>query len=77
MDQLHHHAAAVLPALLIIFMGGNLAVIGLELDPREALMPVRDRRFILVVLVWNCLLCPSFVASRLGDPDGSALCHRA
>lgn len=60
MDQLHHHAAAMLPVSLVIFMAGNLAAIGLELDLREALAPLRDRRFILVVLVWNCLLCPSF-----------------
>ena len=51
---------AALPALLIIFMAGNLAAIGLELDFREALAPLRNRRFILVVLVWNCLLCPGF-----------------
>jgi hypothetical protein len=58
LDQLHHQAAAVLPALLMIFMAGNLAAIGLDLDLREALAPLRDRRFLLVVLVWNCLLSP-------------------
>jgi ACR3 family arsenite efflux pump ArsB len=60
LDQLHQHGAAVLPALLVIFMAGNLAAIGLELDLREALAPLRDRRFIFVVLVWNCQLCPSY-----------------
>lgn len=41
-------------------MAGNLAAIGLELDFRTALAPLRNRRFVLIVLVWNWLLCPGF-----------------
>lgn len=58
LDVFHHYAAALLPLLLVLFMAGNLAAIGLELDVREALAPLRDRRFILIVLAWNWLLCP-------------------
>ena len=41
-------------------MAANLASIGLELDLRSALVPLRNRRFVLVVLAWNWLLCPGF-----------------
>lgn len=58
MDQIHTYAATLLPVFLILFMAGNLMAIGLELDVREALAPLRDRRFILIVLAWNWLLCP-------------------
>jgi BASS family bile acid:Na+ symporter len=60
LDLLHHYAAIALPAFLVVFMAGNLAAIGLELDFREAFAPLRNRRFILVVLAWNWLLCPGF-----------------
>lgn len=60
LDQLHHYAAATLSAFLVVFMAGNLAAIGLELDFRDALAPLRDSRFILVVLVLNWVLCPAF-----------------
>jgi BASS family bile acid:Na+ symporter len=59
-DQLHHHATVALPALLGVFMAGNLAALGIELDLRKALAPLRDTRFMLIVLAWNCLLCPGF-----------------
>jgi predicted Na+-dependent transporter len=60
LDQLHDFAAVALPALIFVFMAGNLVSIGLELNLRTALAPLRNRRFVLVVLAWNWLLCPGF-----------------
>jgi predicted Na+-dependent transporter len=59
LDQLQHCATVLLPALLVIFMAGNLTAVGLELDVRATLAPLRDRRFVLVALACNCLLCPA------------------
>ena len=58
MDQVREHAAAALPIIVMIFMIGNLAVIGLELDFRDALAPLANRRFLVIVLAWDWLLCP-------------------
>ncbi len=58
LEHLHDLARAALPALLVIFMAGNLAAIGLELDVRAALAPLRNLRFVVVVMVWDWLLCP-------------------
>jgi BASS family bile acid:Na+ symporter len=49
---------AALPIIVRIFMIGNLAVIGLELDVRDALAPLAKRRFVVIVLAWDWLLCP-------------------
>jgi BASS family bile acid:Na+ symporter len=60
LELLRHYAAASLPVFIVLFMAGNLAAIGLELDVRTALAPLRNRRFVLIVLVWDWLLCPGF-----------------
>jgi BASS family bile acid:Na+ symporter len=60
LEHLHDLAKAALPALLVVFMAGNLAAIGLEVDFRAAMAPLRDLRFIVVVMLWDWLLCPGF-----------------
>jgi BASS family bile acid:Na+ symporter len=60
MAQVHEWARAALPVLLVIFMVGNLAAIGLDLDFRSAIAPLRNVRFIAVVMVWDWFLCPGF-----------------
>jgi BASS family bile acid:Na+ symporter len=40
------------------FMVGNLLSIGLELDLGQVLTPLRDVRFLVLVLAWDWLLCP-------------------
>jgi predicted Na+-dependent transporter len=49
---------AIRPAV-ILFMVGNLLAIGLETDGRAALAPLRDRRFLLVVMVADWLFAPA------------------
>ncbi|MBY0319668.1 MAG: bile acid:sodium symporter [Reyranella sp.] len=49
---------AIRPAV-ILFMVGNLMAIGLEIDARAALAPLRDRRFLLVVMVVDWLFAPA------------------
>ncbi|SJZ51472.1 bile acid:Na+ symporter, BASS family [Enhydrobacter aerosaccus] len=58
LDQLREYAAAALPAIVLVFMAGNLAAIGLELDFKRALAPLRNRRFVAIVLAWDWILCP-------------------
>jgi BASS family bile acid:Na+ symporter len=49
---------AIRPAV-ILFMVGNLLAIGLETDRRAALAPLRDVRFLLVVMVADWLFAPA------------------
>jgi BASS family bile acid:Na+ symporter len=58
MDQLQEMARAALPTVIALFMVGNLAAIGLELDARSALAPLRDLRFVGLIMLWDWLLCP-------------------
>jgi BASS family bile acid:Na+ symporter len=56
--HLQEWADAALPALLVVFMAGNLAAIGLELELRRALAPLRNLRFIVAVLAWDWIFSP-------------------
>ncbi len=49
---------AIRPAV-ILFMAGNLLAIGLETDGRAALAPLRDLRFLLIVMVVDWLFAPA------------------
>lgn len=49
---------AIRPAV-ILFMVGNLMAIGLETDARAALAPLRDRHFLLAVMVVDWLFAPA------------------
>lgn len=49
---------AIRPAV-ILFMVGNLLAIGLETDGRAALAPLRDVRFLLIVMVADWLFAPA------------------
>ena len=60
MDWIEPVARAALPACLVVFMAGNLAAIGLELDLGKAVAALRNPRFVTIVLVWDWLLCPGF-----------------
>ena len=53
------YAAAALPAILMAFMASNLLSVGLELDLKTVLGPLRDVRFVLLVVAWDWLLCPA------------------
>ncbi len=44
----------------MLFMVGNLAAIGLELEFRAALAPLRNRRFIVIVMLLDWVLGPAF-----------------
>jgi BASS family bile acid:Na+ symporter len=59
-ETLHLAVAAAFPAAVALFMAANLAAVGLELDVRTALVPLRSARFVASVLAWNCLLGPAF-----------------
>lgn len=60
MDQVRDLTAIGLPALLALFMIANLGAIGLELDLRAALAPMRNLRFVALVMLWDWVLCPGF-----------------
>jgi bile acid:Na+ symporter, BASS family len=49
----------VLNITLVIFMVGNLLDMGLKLNLREALVGLRNVRFVLQSLVWGFVLCPA------------------
>lgn len=50
----------VLKISIIFFMVGNMAGIGAELAMGEALVALRNVRFIVMTVVWGWVLCPSF-----------------
>ncbi len=60
MSSLLPLAAAILPICVVAFMVGNLAAIGLELDFREALAPLGNLRFVVVVMLLDWVLGPAF-----------------
>ena len=60
MDWIEPLARAALPGCLVVFMAGNFAAIGLELDLGQAVAALRNPRFVAIVLVWDWLLCPGF-----------------
>jgi BASS family bile acid:Na+ symporter len=45
---------------MVAFMVANLAAIGLELEVKAALEPLRNVRFVAVVLLLNCIVGPGF-----------------
>jgi bile acid:Na+ symporter, BASS family len=53
-------AAAALPACMVAFMVANLAAIGLELELKVAVAPLRNLRFVTVVLLLDWVLGPAF-----------------
>lgn len=73
MDHLQEAATTALPAVIALFMVGNLAAIGLELDLRSALTPLRDPRFLGLVMLWDWVLCPgaAWLLAALVPMDGS------
>ena len=60
MSSLLPLAAATLPLCIVVFMVGNLAAIGLELDFRAALAPLGNLRFVVVVMLLDWVLGPAF-----------------
>ena len=59
MEELLRVAGLALAPSVIVFMVGNLVAIGLETDGRAALAPLRDVRFLLVVMVVDWLFAPA------------------
>jgi predicted Na+-dependent transporter len=60
-------AEAVLKVSAIAFMIGNLLAIGLEIDLKAALAPLKDLRFVVTATLLDSLFCPAFawLISRL------------
>ena len=50
----------ILNISILFFMVGSLAGMGLELSVGEALVALRNVRFIVMTVVWGWVLCPSF-----------------
>jgi BASS family bile acid:Na+ symporter len=63
MSSLLQVAAAALPAFIVAFMVANLAAIGLELEIRAAMAPLRDLRFVVLVLILDCITGPGFAVA--------------
>jgi BASS family bile acid:Na+ symporter len=59
MEEILNAAEIAIRPAVILFMVGNLMAIGLETDARAALAPLRDRRFLLVVMVVDWLFAPA------------------
>lgn len=59
MEVLLHAAEIAIRPSVILFMVGNLLAIGLETDARAALAPLRDARFVVIVMVVDWLFAPA------------------
>ena len=66
MEELFHAAELAIRPSVVLFMAGNLLAIGLETDGRAALAPLRDVRFLVVVMA-------VYVASFLFDLGETSL----
>lgn len=73
MDHLQELTRAALPTVVALFMVGNLAAIGLELDVHSAMAPLRDPQFVGLVMLWDWVLCPgaAWLLAELVPMDGS------
>ena len=60
MDQVRDVTSAALPFVLALFMAANLAAIGLDLELRTALTPLRNWRFVSLALLWDWLFLHTF-----------------
>lgn len=58
MEVILHIAEIAIRPAVILFMVGNLLAIGLETDGRAALAPLRDVRFLAIVMVVDWLFAP-------------------
>ena len=58
-------AAAALPACMVAFMVANLAAIGLELELKVAVAPLRNLRFVAIVLLLDWVLGPAFAVALI------------
>ena len=75
---MQEYAAAALPVILMAFMVSNLLSVGLELDLGMVLAPLRDLRFVLLVVLWDWLACPALaellvIVLPLAKPYGIGL----
>jgi BASS family bile acid:Na+ symporter len=73
MSSLLPIVAAALPICIVAFMVCNLAAIGLELEFRAALAPLRNHRFVMVVMALDWVVGPAFawaltVALPMAEP---------
>lgn len=59
MEELFHAAELAIRPSVVLFMAGNLLAIGLETDGRAALAPLRDVRFLVVVMAVDWLFAPA------------------
>lgn len=59
MDEYFRLAEIVIRLSVVLFMAGNLLAIGLETDARAALVPLKDRRFLISVVVVDWLFGPA------------------
>jgi BASS family bile acid:Na+ symporter len=63
MEVLLHAAEIAIRPSVILFMVGNLLAIGLETDVRAALAPVRDVRFLVIVVVVDWVFAPALAVA--------------
>ena len=59
MEELLHAAEIGIGPSVIVFMVSNLLAIGLEIDGRAALAPLRDVHFVVVVMAVDWLFAPA------------------
>jgi bile acid:Na+ symporter, BASS family len=63
MEELLPAAEIAIRLSVILFMVGNLLAIGLETDVRAALAPLRDVRFLVIVMVVDWLFAPALAVA--------------
>jgi BASS family bile acid:Na+ symporter len=59
MSEVQLLAETMVRLCVVLFMTTNLVAIGLEIDGKAALVPLRDLRFVAIVLVADWLLSPA------------------